>query len=53
MSSHVDWTRDDLFHWPLDDLMSFLVKDVSRHVVIRSDYGLYEYSVYIYKNSNQ
>ena len=53
MSSHVDWTRDDLFHWPLDNLMSFLVKDVSRHVVIRSDYGLYEYSVYVYKSSNQ
>ena len=21
MSKHVDWERDDLFHWPLDDIM--------------------------------
>ena len=23
MSKHVDWERDDLFHWPLDDIMAF------------------------------
>lgn len=49
MSSHVDWERKDLFHWALDDLMSFLTKKVSRNVVIRMDYGLYEYTTYVYK----
>ena len=49
MSSHVDWTRDDLFHWPLDEMVAFLVKDCSRHVRIHMDYGLYEYSVHVKK----
>lgn len=49
MSSHVDWKRDDLFHLELDKLVSFLVKNCSRHITIRMDYGLYEYSVYVRK----
>lgn len=49
MSSHVDWQRDDLFHLPLDTLAAFLVKNLSRNFVIRNDYGLYEYTVYVYK----
>lgn len=49
MSSHVDWERDDLFHLPLDILSEFLIKHVSRNYVIRNDYGLYEYTVYVYK----
>lgn len=50
MSKHVDWERDDLFHVGLDEMAEFLTKEVSRHFVIRADYGLYEYSVYVYKN---
>lgn len=49
MSKHVDWERDDLFHLPHDTLCSFLCKKVTRNYIIRNDYGLYEYSVYIYK----
>lgn len=49
MSKHVDWERDDLFHLPYDELGSFLTKEISRNFVIRNDYGLYEYTVYIYK----
>ena len=49
MSKQVDWERDDLFHMPFGDLTDFLVKELSRHFVIRNDYGLYEYSVYVYK----
>jgi SAM-dependent methyltransferase len=48
MSKHVDWERDDLFHLPLDLLAEFLTRSVSRHYVIRNDYGLYEYTVYVY-----
>lgn len=48
MSSHVDWQRDDLFHLPLDRLADFLTKNCSRHWQIRQDYGLYEYTVYLY-----
>lgn len=49
MSTAVDWERKDLFHLSTDTLVSFLVKELSRHFVIRNDYGLYEYTVYVYK----
>ncbi len=49
MSKAVDWERDDLFHLPVDRLISFMVQELSRHFVIRNDYGLYEYTVYLYK----
>lgn len=50
MSKQVDWEREDLFHLPFDVLATFLTKHVSRHFVIRHDYGLYEYTVYIYRS---
>lgn len=49
MSKQVDWERDDLFHLPLDTLADFATRELSRNFVIRSDYGLYEYTTYIYK----
>lgn len=51
MSKAVDWERDDLFHMPTERLIDFLVKNLSRNFIIRNDYGLYEYTVYVYKNS--
>jgi len=47
MSKHVDWERDDLFHWPLDDVMSFCKANLSRHVQLRLDYGLWEASALV------
>ena len=52
MSKQVDWERDDLFHVPLDDLAWFLTLEVSRHIVIRADYGLYEYTTYVYRRAS-
>jgi SAM-dependent methyltransferase len=49
MSKHVDWERDDLFHVPFDPLFAFLKRSVSRHVRFRADYGLYEYTTYVYR----
>lgn len=49
MSHHVDWQRDDLFHLPFDKLVIILKRECSRHFVIRADYGLYEYTVYVYQ----
>lgn len=49
MSKHVDWERDDLFHVPYDLLGSFLCKNLTRSHVIRNDYGLFEYTVYVFK----
>jgi SAM-dependent methyltransferase len=48
MSKHVDWERGDLFHVPFDELASTLGKEVSRNYIFRADYGLYEYTTYVY-----
>lgn len=49
MSKAVDWEREDLFHLPADLLIDFMTKQLSRNFIIRNDYGLYEYTTYIYK----
>lgn len=51
MSKAVDWERNDLFYVPTDLLIDFLVKKLTRHFVIRNDYGLYEYTVYVYREA--
>lgn len=53
MSKQVDWERNDLFHLPLDLLTGFLTRELSRHFVIRHDYGLYEYTTYVYRSPRQ
>ncbi len=53
MSKQVDWERDDLFHLPLDVLAGFLCAELSRHFVIRNDYGLYEFTTYVYHQSDK
>lgn len=49
MSVHVDWTRGDLFHWPIDAAVTHCKKELSRHVVVRADYGAWEYTVQVYR----
>jgi len=51
MSDHVDWRRDDLFHLPFDVLAGFLKANVSRHYLFRSDYGLFEYTAYVFRDA--
>jgi SAM-dependent methyltransferase len=50
MSKHVDWERDDLFHVPFDEMGAFVRKNLSSNYVFRADYGLYEYTVYVYRS---
>lgn len=50
MSKNVDWEREDLFHVSIDLLNDFLSKKLTRDFIIRNDYGLYEYTVYVFKN---
>lgn len=50
MSKHVDWEREDLFHWGFDEVAAFLTRDVSRHIAIRADYGLYEFSAFAWRH---
>ena len=49
MSKNVDWERGDLFHLSHDLLTEFLCKKITRNYIIRNDYGLYEYTVYLFK----
>ena len=49
MSKHVDWEREDLFHLPFDTLAALLKRELTRNFVIRNDYGLYEYTTYVYR----
>ena len=53
MSTHVDWMRDDLFHWGCDEVLGFVTNELSRHAVLRADYGLYEYTTYLYRTANR
>ena len=48
MSVHVDWQRDDLFHWGFDEVATFLCRDLTRHVVFRADYGLFEFTAFAF-----
>jgi SAM-dependent methyltransferase len=49
MSKLVDWEREDLFHWGFDEMTEGVAKRLSRHIRIRADYGLYEYTAYVYR----
>jgi SAM-dependent methyltransferase len=48
MSKQVDWEREELFHLPLDEMADFVTQHLTRHLVVRNDYGLFEYTVYLY-----
>jgi SAM-dependent methyltransferase len=50
ISKHVDWERQDLFHWPIDDIMAFCKRDLSRHVSFMLDYGPWEISTLVRKS---
>jgi len=49
MSRHVDWEREDLFHWGFDEVAGFLTRGVTRHIAIRADYGLYEFTAFAWR----
>ena len=51
MSINVDWKRNDLFHLSIDNLVRFVTKKLSRNFIIRNDYNLYEYTIYIFKKN--
>lgn len=48
MSSHVDWERKDLFHVPMDLMADFVQSELSPKFIFRNDYGLREYTAYVY-----
>jgi hypothetical protein len=44
----VDWEKASLFHVPIATLTDFLNAQISRRFCVRHDYGLFEYTVYVY-----
>lgn len=51
MSKHVDWERDELFHVPFDTVARLALGRLTRHFSFRQDYGLYDYTVYLYRTA--
>ena len=49
MSQHVDWYREELFYLPFDRAATIVRENCNRHFRFCADYGLYEYTVYVYK----
>jgi SAM-dependent methyltransferase len=49
MSKAVEWEREDLFYVPTDMLIDFLSRNLTRKFILRNDYGLYEYTTYVFK----
>jgi SAM-dependent methyltransferase len=49
MSKSVDWESEALFHAEPGALLEFVARKVTRHYVLRNDYGLHETTLYLYR----
>jgi SAM-dependent methyltransferase len=49
MSKQVAWERDDLFHLSCEQLASFICNKLGTRNFTFRNYGLYEYTTYVYK----
>lgn len=52
MSKAVDWEDEALFHPEPAAVIDVICRDLSRHYVLRNDYGLHETTFYIYRRPN-
>ena len=50
MTPIVDWKDDKLFYLSYDILGNFLSENLSRNYIFNQSYGLWEYTVYVFKN---
>lgn len=53
MSPQVDWKRKESFHLNFDKLAKFLNQEVGRFFIFKHDYGLYEFTTYIYRQNSK
>lgn len=53
MSKSVDWEDPALYHPDPGDVAQIISADLSRHYVMRNDYGLHETTWYVYREANQ
>ena len=47
MSTQVDWMDDELLYLPLGPMSNWIAEHLSDRFVVRHDYGLHEYTVYV------
>jgi Methyltransferase domain len=53
MSAHAEWKREDLFQLPLDAMAEFVTSQLSESFLVRNDYGLDEYTVYVFREPDR
>ena len=51
LTEYVDWKEEGLYYCRLDDIIPFITKKLSRSFVLRRDYNLFEFTLYIFKES--
>ncbi len=49
MKFNVDYKDNHLYYQSIDKLICFLEKEISKKIIIRQDYDLWEYTCYVYK----
>lgn len=49
MKFNVDYKDKHLYYQSLDKLLKFIEKNLSKKIVVKQDYPLYEFMVYVYK----
>ncbi len=49
LTEYVDWQEKELYYCPIEKIMYFCVKNLSRWFEIRHDYERWEFTMYIYK----
>jgi hypothetical protein len=52
MTDQVDFRADNLYYSDPGQTLNFCRRELSRSVVVRHDYPLYEYTTYVYRNSS-
>ena len=53
MSDQVDFRDDGLYYANPGDVIDFCRRELGRHVVLRHDYPLYEFTTYVYRNDRR
>ncbi len=50
MTPNVDWKDENLYYLSFDKITKFIKDNLSKNFIINQSYGLWEYTIYIYKN---
>jgi SAM-dependent methyltransferase len=51
LTEYVQWRDKELYYCPIGDIVEFCTKKLSRSFVVRHDYELWEFTLYVYKGT--